>query len=354
MFIFFFDTLIIYTRDGNRLALFDIGIEETTVLVERVLNVLEHTYRTWRLVTFQRVFRAATFVIYCVFISIYTFGVTFWRRWTFLRQSITTFRVAWSVFVESGEDNVTVRRNALDRLLVNWCFFATLNKSRGIFQGEVGKDFVATVTLRTKIRNVMNITTLNIVRVILVSVEVISVSAIRRDDWCTLCWFQFAAHVVVRMVDIQQDLIGTTSRRISGATVLMHLVLFQQELLILTTLLWILTTTHVYNRTSWVIEHIRNAALCRILCAAATVLLVIGSILHLVHTLFFAHITFRQVLKPLLFTTDGLFGVGVIIKHILSTDFRGLVTVLLEPGCGSESVTALGVFRSLLLLRSHS
>ena len=98
----------------------------------------------------------------------------------------------------------------------------------------------------------------------------------------------------------------------------------------------------------------RNAALCRILCAAATVLLMIHSILHLVHTLFFAHITFRQVLKPLLFTTDGLFGVGVIIKHILSTDFRGLVTVLLEAGCDSESVTTLGVFRSLLLLRSHS
>lgn len=228
LFIFFFDTLIIYTRDGDRLALFDIRIEETTVLVERVLNVLEHTYRTWRLITFQRVFRTATFVIYCVFISIYSFRVTFWRRRTFLRQSITTFWVAWSVFVESGEDNLTVRRNALDRFLVNWCFFATLNKSRGFFVCEVGKDFVATVdTRRTKIRNVINVTTLNMVRVILVGVEVISVSAIRRDDWCTLCWFEFAAHVVVRMVDIQHDLIGTTSRRISGATVLMHLVLFQ-------------------------------------------------------------------------------------------------------------------------------
>jgi hypothetical protein len=134
----------------------------------------------------------------------------------------------------------------------------------------------------------------------------------------------------------------------------MHLIVFQFKLLILTTLLWILTTTHVYNRTSWVIKHIRNAALCRILCAAATVLLMIGSILHLVDTLFFTHITLREILKLLLFTTVGLFGVSVIIKHIFSAHFRGLVTVLLEPGCDSESVTTLGVFRSHLLLRSHS
>lgn len=203
MFIFFFDTLITYTRNGDRLAFFDIRVEETTVLVERVLNVLEHTYGTWRLITFQRVFRATTFMIYCVFISIYTFGVTFWRRRTLLRHSITTFLVAWSVFVESGEDNLTVRRSALDRLLVNWCFFATLNKRRGFLQGEVGKDFLAIVdTRRTKIRNVMSVTTLNMDRIILIGVEVISISTIRRDDWCTLCWFQFTTHVMIRMVDI--------------------------------------------------------------------------------------------------------------------------------------------------------
>jgi hypothetical protein len=293
-------------------------------------------------------------VVAHLLISEHTLRVAFGGRGTFLRQGRATLGISRGVFVEGGEDGVTVGGTTFGRLLGTGGFFAALFEEGGVLLGQVSEDFLAVETGRTEVRNVEGVATPEVDWVILVGVEVVLGSAVGGQRGGTFTWLQSAAQVVVRVVYIQHHLMGTTGSRVSRATVLMHFVFLVHELFVLATLAGILPTTHVQNGTACIFKHTVHTTSGRVFGAAASVLLVVGPVLFSIHTVLFANVTLGEVLVFLLFAAVGLLRVVFIIEDLGSADFRDFVAVLLEGGGSGERGTTLGVLGSLLLLDSEA